>query len=305
MTFNLQRFTVHVDTIIAQLAHSIPLSDSRRTSILTEAEERYVLSRVNIIMKTRDIEDFRGRQHIATHYANAIYASREEVAPIPLNVDNDIDNEILQGTVPLAVPRAANVTFATDTSTDSSTFPAVEFLDTDNATLPPSIPEDEDEHEEDQKPAALVLDATSVESNSDATTSYTNFASPTFASAPASTFDDLSEIEQPSPSDNRKTAPSSTIPAQNSDWYETSSEHSSDSYRSLLQRPLLRLPSQLLTPWTTNLSLVPTRVLHRRPLLKRLLSLFSLKWVNFVVPIKLFSLLIKLTLPDKQRVIKP
>jgi hypothetical protein len=38
------------------------------------------------------------------------------------------------------------------------------------------------------------------------------------ASAPASTFDDLSEIEQPSPSDNRKTAPSSTIPAQNSDW---------------------------------------------------------------------------------------
>jgi hypothetical protein len=45
------------------------------SSILTEAEERYVLSRVNIIMKTRDIEDFRGRQHIATHYANAIYAS--------------------------------------------------------------------------------------------------------------------------------------------------------------------------------------------------------------------------------------
>jgi hypothetical protein len=34
-------------------------------------------------MKTRDIEDFRG-QHIASNaHANAIYASREEVAPIP------------------------------------------------------------------------------------------------------------------------------------------------------------------------------------------------------------------------------
>jgi hypothetical protein len=43
VAFNLQRFTVHVDTIIAQLCHSIPLSDSA-TSILTEAEERDVLS---------------------------------------------------------------------------------------------------------------------------------------------------------------------------------------------------------------------------------------------------------------------
>jgi hypothetical protein len=74
MTFNLQRFTVHVDTIIAQLSHSIPLSDdSCSTSILTEAEERYVLSLVNNIIKSRDIEDdICNRQNIATHYANAI-----------------------------------------------------------------------------------------------------------------------------------------------------------------------------------------------------------------------------------------
>jgi hypothetical protein len=76
---------------------------------------------------------------------------------------------------------------------------------TPTATLSAFYSEDEDEHEEDQKPAALVLDATSVESNSDATTSYTNFS---FCSSPVRaclTFDDLSEIEQPSPSDNRKT----------------------------------------------------------------------------------------------------
>jgi hypothetical protein len=55
-------------------------------------------------------------------------------------------------------------------------------------------------------------------------------------------------------------------------------------------------PVTAINPLTTNLSLVPTRVLHRRPPLAD--HVLQLEMVNFVVPIKLFSLLIKLTLPD-------
>jgi hypothetical protein len=57
MVFNLQRFTVHADTIIAQLAHSIPLSDSCRTLFSLKLKND---TSCHVNMKTRDIEDFRG-----------------------------------------------------------------------------------------------------------------------------------------------------------------------------------------------------------------------------------------------------
>jgi hypothetical protein len=81
------------------------------------------------------------------HYVNTIFASREDISPIVVNVvDKDIENQVLEATAIEDTARAAEVTVATDSSTNVSTFPNVEFLDTDNA-FPPSIPETEEEQE--------------------------------------------------------------------------------------------------------------------------------------------------------------
>jgi hypothetical protein len=55
-TFNLQRFNAHVDRIISKLAKTIPLSDSCRSSILTEAEEHYIIATLNDGLKRRDMK---------------------------------------------------------------------------------------------------------------------------------------------------------------------------------------------------------------------------------------------------------
>jgi hypothetical protein len=145
-------------------------------------------------------------------------------------------------------------------------------------------------NEEDQKPAALVLDATSVESNSDATTSYTNFASPTFASASTLIISILKS--RASPSDNRKTAPSSTIPAQNSDWPRPPVS-TLRFLRITAARPL-RLPSAALLNPGQRIFRWYQRGIASTATAQATAIALQLE-MNFVAPIKLFVGLIKLT----------
>jgi hypothetical protein len=125
---------MHVNGIFAQLANTIRLSDSKRSSILTLAEENFIITSVSGVLNRRDIDDIvqSFKTNAASlprrHYVNAIFASREDVSPIISNVvGNDIENQVLETTAIPATTRATEITVATDSYTDFTTFLDVNF----------------------------------------------------------------------------------------------------------------------------------------------------------------------------------
>jgi hypothetical protein len=109
---------------------------------------------MNGVLNRRDIDDivqsFKTNAASAPrrHYVNAIFASREDTSSIISNVvGNDVENQVLESTAIPATTRAAEITVATYSSTDFTTFPDVNFLDTANASFPPSITEADNEQE--------------------------------------------------------------------------------------------------------------------------------------------------------------